>query len=73
MQPDREPGTAVGTKDEPDHPEQPPILVELVDDQGAKAGVLEKVAAHRTPGTFIAPFRCFYSIPTTGYCCNERP
>ena len=59
MQPDYEPGTAAGKKAEPANPEQHPILVELVDDQGAKTGVLEKVAAHQDPGHLHRAFSIF--------------
>ena len=63
MQPDCEPGTADGKKDERDDPERQPILVELVDDQGAKTGVLEKIAAHQDPGHLHRAFSVFLFDP----------
>lgn len=62
MQPDCEPKADM-KKDESDNPEQHPILVELVDDQGASIGALEKVAAHQDPGHLHRAFSVFLFDP----------
>ena len=62
MQPDCE-SRADLKKDESDNLERYPILVELVDDQGADTGMLEKVAAHQDPGHLHRAFSVFLFDP----------